>query len=103
MLEARRVTSTRNDRPITFLTLDDEFGLFEATLFGGPGRRTNANLSGYGPYVVTGSVEEQYGAIALTAENVREIALLAQTVPHTREARLEVRGEPSLAAGSERT
>ena len=51
-----------------FLTLDDEFGLFEATYF--PGRRGGEQFDSYGPYIVTGRVTEQYDTISITAKRL---------------------------------
>jgi len=69
VLEARRTTRTQKGRRMMFLTLDDEFGLFEASVLpdacGACGR-----LGSYGPYIITGRVEEKYGTVTLTAENV---------------------------------
>jgi DNA polymerase III alpha subunit len=67
VIEAVRTAPTRNGRSVTFLTLDDEFGLFEATCF--PGRAAGP-FNRYGPYVVSGTVEEQYGTVTVTAEGV---------------------------------
>ncbi len=68
----------RTGRSMMFVTLDDEYGLFEVSILpgrlhrgasrGGP-RRMPA-LHRYGPYIVTGRVEQQYDAITLSAEAV---------------------------------
>ncbi|MCK4276176.1 MAG: hypothetical protein KAX78_06665, partial [Phycisphaerae bacterium] len=70
VLEASRTTRTQAARTMRFLTLDDEYGLFEVTVF--PGARcTGRSLSRYGPYIVTGTVQEQYDAITIWAEDIR--------------------------------
>ncbi len=54
-----------------FITLEDETGLTDVTLFPG-----NAALLPYlmlGPYLATGVVEEQYGALTLNAADVRKL------------------------------
>jgi len=69
VLEAQRTARTQTGRTMTFLTLEDEQGLFEATVF----PRTYAAvgvLDRYGPYVVAGRVQEQYGSVTVTAERV---------------------------------
>jgi DNA polymerase-3 subunit alpha len=73
---AGRTTRTEGGKTMAFLTLSDEEGLFEVTLFPGVYRRARRTLSdgGLGPFVVEGRVEEQYGAVALTAEGLELMA-----------------------------
>jgi DNA polymerase III alpha subunit len=61
---ARHVV-TEAGRSIQFVTLEDEGGLAEVTLFGG----TCAQVPylTIGPYTATGTVEDRYGAVAVTA------------------------------------
>ena len=68
VLEARRTTRTRNGRQMMFMTLDDEFGLFEATVF--PGACRAAGFGTYGPYIVEGRVEEQYDTVTVTTDRI---------------------------------
>ena len=71
VLEAHRTTPARRGGTVRFLTLDDEHGLFEATVL--PGVMPaggQAGLGRYGPYVVTGEVESQYGAVTISARRV---------------------------------
>jgi hypothetical protein len=49
-----------------FVTLEDEWGLAEVTLF--PGTCEPVAYLAMGPYTVTGRVEEQYGVVTVTAE-----------------------------------
>ena len=56
-----------------FLTMDDEFGLFEVTVFPDAMRRLGPLLGSdppYGPYVIEGTVEDQYGAVTICAQRV---------------------------------
>ena len=70
LLEARRTTDTARGERMGFLTFDDEFGLFEVTVF--PDARAAAGpFHTYGPYVITGRVESQYDEITITADRVR--------------------------------
>jgi len=77
LLEARRTTGTADGRTMTFLTFQDEHGLFEVTVFP-PGKTSQGcfpagalpRLDRYGPYVVTGRVEDQYGSPAVAAGRV---------------------------------
>jgi DNA-directed DNA polymerase III PolC len=72
VVAASRQTVTENGRQMQFITLEDETGLIDVTLFPG-----NAALVPYlllGPYQATGVVEEQYGALTLNAMEVHNLA-----------------------------
>ena len=64
---ARHVVSEAG-RPIQFVTLEDEHGLAEVTLF--PGTCPLLTHLTLGPYVATGVVDEQFGVLTLTAESL---------------------------------
>ena len=68
VLEAMRTAGTQRNGRVTFLTLDDEFGLFEAVVFDGDRRRLR--IHGYGPYIVNGLVQDQYGTLTIAADAV---------------------------------
>ena len=68
VLEANRTTRTQKGGTMRFLTMEDELGLFEVTVF--PGARVAGSFNRYGPYLVRGKVEEQYDAITVTADTV---------------------------------
>ena len=70
MLEARRLTRTQAGREMLFLTLDDEYGLFESTVFPAAARELPRTFDAYGPYLITGKVERQYDSIGIAAERV---------------------------------
>ena len=53
-----------------FLTLEDERGVFEVTLFPKFYQRIRRLLTDAGPYVVEGKVESQYDSISVTAHRV---------------------------------
>ncbi|HUT59300.1 MAG TPA: PHP domain-containing protein [Phycisphaerae bacterium] len=78
VIEAQRRTSTQRGGQMLFLTMDDEFGLFEVTVFPGALGRNRTRLTHYGPYLVTGTVEEQYGAITVSAG---KISLVGEVKP----------------------
>ena len=58
-----RWTARSGGREMMFLTLDDEFGLFEATLF--PDQSGVDRFDSYGPHIITGKVSEKYGSITI--------------------------------------
>ncbi|MHC4562470.1 MAG: DNA polymerase III subunit alpha [Planctomycetota bacterium] len=68
VLEAMRTAPAQNDGTVTFLTLDDEFGLFEGVIFH-RGRR-GLGINGYGPYILDGTVQDQYGTLTIMADSV---------------------------------
>jgi DNA polymerase-3 subunit alpha len=68
LLEAQRITPTASGNQMSFLTLDDEWGLFEVTVF--PGACQADALRTYGPHIVTGIVQDNYGAIILEARSL---------------------------------
>ena len=70
VLEARRATHTQNCRTIHFLTLDDEFGLFEVTLFTNDLRTGPTVPNHYGPYIIVGRTDCQYDTITVSAQSV---------------------------------
>ncbi|MBI4564948.1 MAG: DNA polymerase III subunit alpha [Planctomycetes bacterium] len=69
VLDALRMETTRSG-PMQFLTLEDEEGVFEVTVFPAAYRRCAEVVRGAGPYLVTGRVEDRYGAVAVNAERV---------------------------------
>ena len=70
VLEAHRTTQTQRGQTMRFLTLDDEYGLFEATVFPSVSRGLRISLAQYGPYIIEGKVENQYDTLTLTADRL---------------------------------
>jgi len=66
LVATARHTPTSDGRDMQFVTLEDEWGLIEVTLF--PGTCEPVAYLAMGPYTATGRVEEQYGVVTLTAE-----------------------------------
>jgi DNA polymerase-3 subunit alpha len=69
LVATSRRTQTSDNRTMQFVTLEDEWGLIEVTLF--PGTCPPAAYLTLGPYLVTGRVEEQHDVIAVTAREFR--------------------------------
>jgi DNA polymerase III alpha subunit len=61
----------KDGRSVQFVTLEDEWGLIETTLFDGTCPPV-AYLT-LGPYLVTGVVDEQYGVLTVTAHSFRKL------------------------------
>jgi len=75
IVAAGRTAHTDKGETMAFLTLSDETGLFEVTLFPDLYKRVRARVSeaGIGPFLVEGRVEDQYGAVSITATAVRPL------------------------------
>jgi len=56
-----------------FVTLEDETGMVECTLFPDTYRRYRGMVRTLGPYLAEGRIEEQYGAPTLNVERIRPI------------------------------
>jgi DNA-directed DNA polymerase III PolC len=62
---------TAKGRPMQFVTLEDEWGLIEVTLF--PGSCPQTPYLTLGPYLVGGTVEEHYGVLTLNAHSFQRV------------------------------
>ncbi|MFL5240930.1 MAG: DNA polymerase III subunit alpha [Gemmataceae bacterium] len=65
LVATARNTNTDAGKPMQFITLEDEHGLVDVTLF--PGSCPLIPYLTAGPYIATGVVEEQYGVLSVTA------------------------------------
>jgi DNA-directed DNA polymerase III PolC len=72
-----KLVSTKTGEAMEFLTFEDETGTVEATFFPGVYRRYAHLLSPGQPYLLTGLVEEDFGAVTLTVDTVEVMARLA--------------------------
>jgi error-prone DNA polymerase len=66
-----KVVTTKDDEPMEFISFEDTTALFETTFFPQAYARFCHMLNRSRPYVLTGLVEEDFGAVTLTVENVR--------------------------------
>ncbi|HEV3262179.1 MAG TPA: DNA polymerase III subunit alpha [Gemmataceae bacterium] len=69
LVAAARHTPTSDGRTMQFVTLEDEWGLMEVTLF--PGLCPAVAYLTLGPYLVSGTVEEDHGVVSVTAASFR--------------------------------
>ncbi|MDK1031070.1 MAG: hypothetical protein QGD94_03610, partial [Planctomycetia bacterium] len=70
IIDTMRSTPTRNGETMEFLTMEDETGIFEVTLFPRTYRRFRSILGDYGPYLVEGTAQSQYGSLSVTAKTI---------------------------------
>jgi DNA-directed DNA polymerase III PolC len=73
VVAAGRHAPTSDGRTMQFVSLEDEWGLMEVTLF--PDVCARVAYLALGPYLVTGVVDEQYGVIGVTAERMERAGL----------------------------
>ena len=76
LVAAMRTTSTAKGETMCFVTLADEWGTFEVTLFPDVLGRCRHELAegGLGPLLVEGRVESQYDALSVTAERIEALS-----------------------------
>jgi DNA polymerase-3 subunit alpha/error-prone DNA polymerase len=70
IVAATRKVRTKKGEMMQFLTIEDEEGLLESTLFPAVYQAFGSRLRTLGPYVVEGRVEEDHGAINLNVSRV---------------------------------
>ena len=80
ILDAARRTETSRGDSMEFVTLEDETGVFEVTLFPRVYQQYGHALGALGPYLVEGRVDSQYGAVTVTASRI-QIAPLREDQP----------------------
>jgi DNA polymerase-3 subunit alpha/error-prone DNA polymerase len=66
-----KVVETKQGEPMEFLTFEDETGLVETTFFPEAYRRFCYLLDRERPYLLSGKVEEDWGAVTLTVDSAR--------------------------------
>jgi DNA polymerase-3 subunit alpha/error-prone DNA polymerase len=72
LITGKEVTTKHGD-PMEFLTFEDETGIVETTFFPETYRRFCHMIDRRRPYLLTGKVEEDWGAITLTVDRVKRI------------------------------
>ena len=68
-----KVVTTKHGDPMEFLTFEDETGIVETTFFPDTYRRFCHIIDRQRPYLLTGRVEQDWGAITLTADQVERM------------------------------
>ncbi len=65
-----KVVTTKDDEPMEFVSFEDTTAIYETTFFPRPYARFCGMLTTTRPYLLTGRVEEDFGAVTLTVEGV---------------------------------
>lgn len=73
-LVTEKVISTRKGEPMEFITLEDQTGLYDATVFPNVYRRYCHLLATNHAYAITGQVEQQFSAVTLAVQELRLLA-----------------------------
>jgi DNA polymerase-3 subunit alpha/error-prone DNA polymerase len=68
-----KVVSTKNGDPMEFLTFEDQTGIVETTFFPRAYKRFCHIIDRNRPYLLTGKVEEDWGAVTLTVDRAETI------------------------------
>ncbi len=66
MLTTAKPVRTVKDEPMQFATFDDGHGLIESVLFPDLYRKRGHVLFDQGPFLMRGTVTEEFGAVSLT-------------------------------------
>ena len=68
-----KVVTTKHGDPMEFLTFEDETGIVETTFFPATYHRFCHMIDRQRPYLLSGKVDEDWGAITLTVDRVQKI------------------------------
>jgi error-prone DNA polymerase len=66
-----KVVTSRDEEPMEFISFEDTSALYETTLFPEAYARFCHLLNRSRPYVLTGTVEEDFGALTMTVNSIR--------------------------------
>ena len=66
-----KVVTSKDDEPMEFISFEDTSALYETTFFPQTYARVCHMLNRSRPYVLSGLVEEDFGAVTLTVDSVR--------------------------------
>ena len=73
ILDTNRGAPTRSGELMQFVTMEDETGVFEVTLFPRSWQQYRRVLYDAGPYRVEGKVESQYDSLSVTARRISRV------------------------------
>ena len=73
LIAASRRIRTSSGKPMLFVTIEDETGVLEGTLFPEAYRHLRVNLHELGPYLFGGIVEREHGVASLAIRGIDRI------------------------------
>jgi error-prone DNA polymerase len=65
-----KMVYTKNEEPMSFISFEDTTALFETVVFPEPFRRFCATWTQTRPYILRGTVDEEFGAFTLHVEEM---------------------------------
>jgi DNA polymerase III alpha subunit len=72
-LLTEKIVSTKKGEPMEFMTLEDQTGMYDATLFPAPYRQYCHLLATNQAYVLTGLVEEHFSTVTVTVRTLQPL------------------------------
>ncbi|MFI5210937.1 MAG: hypothetical protein ACHQ2E_10870, partial [Gemmatimonadales bacterium] len=78
MLTTYKPVHTARDEPMEFATFDDGQGLIETVLFPDVYRARGHVLFDQGPFIFRGLVEEEFGAVTVTVQQIERVERMLQ-------------------------
>ena len=69
-----KVVTTKHGDPMEFLTFEDETGIVETTFFPATYHRFCHMIDRQRPYLLSGKVDEDWGALTMTVDRVQKIS-----------------------------
>ena len=94
----RKRLRTKDGEPMAFVTFEDTTGLYETVIFPREYDRLAPVVSASGPFLVTGEVTEELGAITLTLKDLRLLSNSGNYAPRVRERSIWAEGISEVAA-----
>ncbi|MDQ7063529.1 MAG: DNA polymerase III subunit alpha [candidate division KSB1 bacterium] len=95
-----KLVRTKNDDPMEFMSFEDTTAIYETTFFPQAYETYCHLFTHLTPYILTGKVEEDFGAITLTVERVEKVRLPGSPVAPPQRGRASAGPGPSPAATS---
>lgn len=80
-LLTEKIVSTKKGEPMEFMTLEDQTGMYDATVFPNTYRQYCHLLAPNQAYVVTGLVEEHFTTFTVTVRSLRLLSTPAIEAP----------------------
>jgi error-prone DNA polymerase len=79
-----KIVTTRNDEPMEFVSFEDSTAIYETTFFPRAYERFCRMLTTERPYLLEGTVDEDFGVVTMTVEEVKFLDRipLARRLPH---------------------
>lgn len=83
-LLTEKIVSTKQGEPMEFMTLEDQTGIYDATVFPTTYRHYCHLLTTNQAYVVTGLVEDHFSTVTLTVRTLRLLSTRDAEAPGKR-------------------